>query len=273
MNAAMKVALVTGVSSGIGRATAILLSDNGFQVFGTKRNPRGTDEELNGVTILPLDVRDGASVDVCVQTVLDSAGRVDALVNNAGSTLVGSLEETSIDEAQNLFDTNFFGVMRMAQAVLPAMRKQGSGRIVNIGSVAGFVPMPFQGVYSATKHAIEGFSESLDHEVRQFGVRVSVVEPGFVRTDIDRNRQIANHLVSDYDRPRETVLSINPRNVARGEEPIQVAEIVLKAVQSRNPQLRYLAGRQARLTSLLIKFMPTAVFDSGLRKQAGLASV
>jgi short-subunit dehydrogenase len=137
-----------------------------------------------------LDVRDEESVDAGVQAVLDQAGRIDALINNAGSVLFGSLEETSIDEAKALFETNFFGVLRMCQAVLPIMRRQNDGRIVNISSVLGFLPAPYMGIYATTKHALEGYSESLDHEVRQFGIRVSLIEPGFTRTNLNKNSEL-----------------------------------------------------------------------------------
>src|SRR5713101_6824654 len=177
------VALVTGVSSGIGRATATLLAVRGFRVFGTMRRPSETNGRPGDVEVVPLDVRDEESVRSCLRTVLDQAGRIDALVNNAGYALIGALEETSIEDARDLFETNFFGVLRVTQALLPIMRGQQHGRIVNIGSVVGFLPEPYQGIYSASKHALEGYSESLDHEVRQFGIRVSVIEPGFMRTN------------------------------------------------------------------------------------------
>jgi NAD(P)-dependent dehydrogenase (short-subunit alcohol dehydrogenase family) len=267
-----KVALITGISSGIGRATAILLSSHGIRVFGTMRRPAGSYRQPGNVQVVQLDVREPESVRSCVEAVLDHAGRIDVLVNSAGYTLVGAMEETSMEEARNLFETNFVGVLRMSQAVLPAMRKQRHGRIINIGSVAGFVPMPFQGVYSASKHAIEGYSESLDHEVRQFGIRVSVIEPGFTRTEIDNNRQIAGHLLAEYASARSGILVTNAQNIAKGEDSERVASVVLEALQSRSPRLQYPAGRQARLTKLLRKFMPATLFDRGLRKQVGLAT-
>ena len=149
-----KIALMTGVSSGIGRATATLLSGRGFRVFGTMRRLGEPEGQLGAVEVIRLDVRDEQSVRSCVQTVLDRAGRIDALVNNAAYALIGSSEETSIEEAKELFETNFFGALRMAQAVQPIMRKQGYGRIVNIGSVVGFLPAPYQGIYAASKHAL-----------------------------------------------------------------------------------------------------------------------
>jgi NAD(P)-dependent dehydrogenase (short-subunit alcohol dehydrogenase family) len=268
-----KVALITGVSSGIGQATAILLSSQGFKVFGTMRRPAESDGQRRDVQVVQLDVREEGSVRSCVQAVLDRTGRIDVLVNNAGYTLIGSLEETSVEEARSLFETNFCGVLRMSQAVLPVMREQRYGRIINIGSVAGFVPVPFQGIYSASKHAIEGFSESLDHEVRQFGIRVSVIEPGFTRTDMDHNRQIAGHLLAAYSSARDRILSANPQNIAKGEDPVRVASVVLEVLRSRTHRLRYLAGREARFTNMLRKFLPSTLFDRGLRKQFGLAVV
>jgi len=199
--------------------------------------------------------------------VLDQAGRIDALVNNAGYTLIGSLEETSIGEAKEVFETNFFGVLRMNQAVLPIMRAQGYGRIVNIGSVVGFLPAPYQGIYAASKHALEGYSESLDHEVRQFGIRVSVIEPGFTRTNIGQNGQLARQPLVAYDSERNRVLDAIRESIADGEDPAQVASVVLEALTSRSPRLRYQAGREAKFVSRLRKFAPSSLFDKGLRKQ------
>ena len=172
-------ALVTGVSSGIGRATAELLSQRGFRVFGTTRRPSEADERLEGVEIIPLDVRDEDSVRSCVRSVLERAGGIDALVNNAGYALIGSLEETSMEEAKDLFETNFFGVLRMSQAVLPHMREQGFGRIANVGSVVGFLPAPYQAIYSASKARHRGLfrilgprSETVWHP--RFGHRAGI---------------------------------------------------------------------------------------------------
>jgi len=262
-----KVALVTGVSSGIGQAIAGLLPRHGFRVFGTARGNGGAKRALESVELLHVDVRDEESVHSCVRTVLDRAGRIDALVNNAGYTLIGSLEETTIDEAKQLFDTNFFGVLRMTQAALRFMREQRSGRIINIGSVVGFVPAPYQGIYSASKHALEGYSESLDHEVRQFGIRVSVIEPGFTRTNIAQNSQVATRALEAYADGRTRVLKATPENIAKGGTPLGVAEVVLKALTSQSPRPRYPVGREAKLVSSLRKFAPSSLFDRGLRKQ------
>jgi len=268
-----KVALITGVSSGIGKATAELLSENGFRVFGTTRKPLETNGQLKNVEIVQLDVRDAEAVRSGVRTVLDRAERIDALVNNAGYALIGALEETSAEEAKQLFETNFFGVLRMSQAVLPVMREQGFGRIANIGSVVGFLPAPYQAIYAASKHTLEGYSESLDHEVRRFGVRVSVIEPGFTRTSISQNSQTVEHPLEVYGSERNRVLHAIREGVANGEDPVRVASVVLESLISRSPRLRYPAGRDAKLTSRLRKFLPSRLFDKGLRKKFGLGAI
>lgn len=265
-----KVALVTGVSSGIGRATAMLLAARGFRVFGTMRKPSQTVAPLGDVEVVPLDVRDEESLRSCLRTVLDRAGRIDALVNNAGYTLIGALEETSIEEARQILETNFFGVLRLTQTVLPIMRRQEYGRIVNIGSVVGFLPAPYQGIYAASKHALEGYSESLDHEVRQFGIRVSVIEPGFTRTDIGQNAQFASQALVVYATDRGRVLDAIRENTAHGEEPAKVASVVLEALTSRSPRPRYPVGRQASFLGRWRKLLPSTLFDKRLRKQFGL---
>jgi len=265
-----RVALVTGVSSGIGKAIAELLLEQGFRVFGTMRRPGEADGRSGDVELIQLDVRDDQSVRSCVRTVLDQAGRIDALINNAGYALIGSLEESSMEEAKDLFETNFFGVIRMNRAVLPIMREQGQGRIAIIGSIAGFLPMPYQGIYAATKHALEGYSESLDHEVRQFGIRVSVIEPGFTRTHIAQNAQVAGQTLAAYDTGRGHVIDAVRQSIAKGEDPARVASVVLEALTSRSPRLRYPVGYRARLISGLRKFVPTRLFDKVLRRQFGL---
>ena len=269
--AKQKVALVTGVSSGIGLATAKKLLDRGFHTFGTIRETSQFGNLAAGLEIVRLDVRDDESVSAGVQDVLDRAGRIDALINNAGSVLVGSLEETSLDEAKELFETNFFGVLRMCHAVLPIMRRQNYGRIINISSVLGFLPAPYMGIYAATKHAIEGYSESLDHEVRRFGVRVSLIEPGFTRTNLNQNSQLVRQPLVDYAAERSSVMAAVAKNIEAGTQPDTVASIVVAALTGRAPRLRYPGGREARLLTLLRKFAPQAVLDRGLRKQFGLA--
>ena len=270
---ARRVALVTGVSSGIGFATARELIRQGFLTFGTIREQSKVENPLPGLEMVRLDVRDDESVKAAVTEVVDRAWRIDALVNNAGAGLFGSLEETSISEAKELFETNFFGVMRMSQAVLPFMREQNYGRIVNVSSVLGFLPAPYMGVYAATKHAIEAYSESLDHEVRRFGIRVSIVEPAYTRTKFGQNSRQVSHTLADYDADRGSVLAAMEKSVANGAESASVASVVVRALTSRRPRLRYASGRQAKLLTYLKKFAPERLLDSGLRKEFGLTTV
>jgi NAD(P)-dependent dehydrogenase (short-subunit alcohol dehydrogenase family) len=265
-----KVAVVTGVSSGIGRAIAGLLPRHGFRVFGTIRKADGTNRNLADVELVRLDVRDEDSVRSCVGTVLDRAGRIDVLINNAGYMLLGSVEETSVEEARDLFETNFFGVLRMTRVVLPIMRDQRYGRIVNIGSVVGFVPAPYQAVYCATKHALEGYTESLDLEVRQFGIRVMVIEPGFTRTNILQNGRQTAGVVEAYSEGRRLVGKAVRENTAKGPDAGRVASVALDAVTSRSPRARYPVGREAKIASRLRKLLPPRLFERGLRKQFGL---
>src|SRR5216117_1220186 len=222
--------LVTGASSGIGQVIAQLLTERGFTVYGTSRKPTGT--------LVPLDVRSDDSVRAC----LDRVGKIDVLVNNAGYTLMGSAEETSIEEAKGQLETNFFGVVRMVNAVLPAMRKAGAGKIINVGSLAGITAIPFGAFYTASKFAIEGYSEALWHELRPLGISVSVIEPGFVHTAIGDTTQIAGSPLTAYDPVRNRATSALNRHVNKGIAPEAVARTVLRAVESRTPSLRYRVG-------------------------------
>src|SRR5437762_11331998 len=186
MTTGKPVALVTGASTGIGKAAALALVDAGFEVVGTSRNTSGVAPRED-VTFLDLDVTSDESVGTAVRRVIERFGRLDVLVNNAGTGAAGAAEESSVAQDQRVFDVNVFGVIRMTKAVLPHMRARGSGRIINISSVLGFVPAPYMASYAATKHAIEGYSESVDHEVREHGVRVLLVQPAYTKTGFDAN--------------------------------------------------------------------------------------
>jgi NAD(P)-dependent dehydrogenase (short-subunit alcohol dehydrogenase family) len=217
------------------------------------------------VELVPLDVTDAASVTAAVATVVQRAGRIDILVNNAGIGVFGAAEESSIAQAQELFDTNFFGLVRLTREVLPYLRAQGSGRIINVGSVLGFLPAPYGALYAASKHAVEGYSESLDHETREFGVRVSVVEPGYTNTSFESNATDADSPIESYAPIREHVKRVLADSVSAGDDPAVVAQVVLKAATSRAPKLRYPAGPLARRLSLLKKVAPAALLDKGVR--------
>jgi NAD(P)-dependent dehydrogenase (short-subunit alcohol dehydrogenase family) len=262
------VALVTGASTGIGHATAKALQNAGFRVFGTSRRPAA--ERSDGVTMLSCDVTDEASVAKLVDEVLAKAGRIDLLVNNAGIGLLGGAEESSIVQAQALFDVNVFGVLRVTNAVLPTMRRQGKGRIINLSSVLGIIPAPYSALYASTKHAIEGYSESLDHELRTFGIRVVLVEPAYTRTSFEENLAKPDQLLKIYDSARAGMNAILRKAIETGDAPEIVAGTVLKAATESIPRRRYAAGKLARRVSILRRFVPVSAFDKSLRKQNGL---
>jgi short-subunit dehydrogenase len=262
------VALVTGASTGIGHVTAKTLQSAGFRVFGTSR--RAAAERSDGVTMLSCDVTDDASVAKLVDEVLAKAGRIDLLVNNAGIGLLGGAEESSIAQAQALFDVNVFGVLRVTGAVLPTMRRQKKGRIVNLSSVLGLIPAPYSALYASTKHAIEGYSESLDHELRPFGIRVVLVEPAYTRTSFEENLAKPDRLLEIYDSARVGMNAILRKAIETGDAPEVVARTVLKAATETVPRRRYAAGKMARQVSFLRRFVPASAFDKSLRKQNGL---
>jgi len=263
-----KVTLVTGASSGIGREIAQLLAQRGARVFGTARNPRSASP-VPGVEIVRLDVTDDASVSEAIQVIVQKAGPIEVLVNNAGYGLTGALEETTLKEARDQFETNFFGVLRVTNAVLARMRQAGYGRIVNISSVVGFIPAPFMGMYAASKHAVEGYTETLDHEVRQFGVRAVLVQPSYTKSNINQNEKAAQTNLEAYAVHRQRMHEVVANGVKHGDEPQLVAETVWRAVTARSPRLRYPVG-QGVLLSRLRRFAPAALFDRAIRKESAL---
>jgi NAD(P)-dependent dehydrogenase (short-subunit alcohol dehydrogenase family) len=260
-----RVAIVTGASSGIGQAAARELVRAGFTVYGTSRTA-AVGEERDGVVFVPLDVTDDESVAAAVREVLGRSGRIDVLVNNAGLGITGAAEESSIEQARALFDTNLFGSMRLTRAVLPQMREQGSGRIINVSSVLGLMPAPFGALYAASKHAIEGYSESLDHEVREHGVRVLLVEPAYTRTAFDANAIPADEPLPVYARRREVFDTLIVEAIKGGDEPSVVGKVIVAAATDARPKLRYPAGPLARRVTKLRRYVPSTAFDKQVRK-------
>jgi NAD(P)-dependent dehydrogenase (short-subunit alcohol dehydrogenase family) len=267
MNTA-KTALVTGTSSGIGREIANLLAERGFEVYGSVRKPSPSEPKTRFTEVL-MDVTDAPSVAEAVAFVLERTGRIDVLVNNAGYGLMGALEETSVEEAQQVFDVNVFGVMRVTNAVLPTMRGQGGGRIVNVGSLMGIVPAPFLGAYAATKHALEGYTETLDHEVRAFGVRAILIEPGFTKTKFDTNGTYTALSLDAYAAARKRVSEMFLGQFGQGAEPRDVALVVMQAATASSPKLRYRMPGGATM-SRLRRFAPEKLFAWGVRRQLRL---
>jgi NAD(P)-dependent dehydrogenase (short-subunit alcohol dehydrogenase family) len=263
-----RVAIVTGASGGIGEATARALAGAGYRVFGTYR--KTPQSKSTGLEYLVCDVTSDESVEAAVKEVLAKAGRIDLLVNNAGVGLLAGAEESSLEQAKSLFDVNLFGVMRTTKAVLPVMRRQRAGRIVNISSVMGLIPAPYLALYASSKHALEGYSVSLDHEIRDAGVRVVLVEPAYTRTSFESNLVQPDQQLDDYQSARSNAESVMRDSMKNADSPEVVAKAVLKASTAAKPRRRYTAGGMARQVSLLHRFVPESAFDKSLRKQMRL---
>lgn len=259
------VVLLTGASSGVGQATARLLAERGYRVFGTSRDP-ATAERIPGVEMLRLDVRADESVRACVDEVSSRVGRLDVLVNNAGHELAGAVEELLPDEVRAQLETNFFGVVRMVNAALPLMRRQKQGRIVNVGSLSGLSAIPFLGIYSASKAALEAYTEALRQEVKPFSIHVSLTEAGFLNTPMTRNRQVSTNRIADYEPWRERALKAIRAQEEKGPSADVVARALVEIISSDAPRLRYLIGRQARSVALLRRFLPAGMYETGVRR-------
>lgn len=258
-----KVAVITGCSSGIGFETSLLLARNGFYTYATMRNPEESKKEILAVAkreklflqVIPLDVTDARSVKDAIKKIIKEQKRIDILVNNAGYLLLGSLEELSITEVAEQFETNFFGVIRVTQAVLPIMRKQRQGTIVNISSIAGRMGFPVSSAYVSSKFALEGLSESISYELEQFGIKVILIEPGITKTNFGNNFKIGKRVARNYVRhssansaytkmTQNRIASFKPR-FESGSPALEVADIILKSIMTNNPDLRYLVGNDA----------------------------
>src|SRR3954467_15807056 len=255
-----KIALVTGASSGIGEATAQRLATAGYKVYGTSR--RAADSGRRSFEMLALDVNSDESVEAVVGELMRREGRIDLLVNNAGfSVAPAGAEESSIEQARAIFDTNFFGIVRMTRVVVPHMRHQGGGRIINSGSVLGFLPAPYMALYAATKHAVEGYSESLDHELRTKGIRVSVIEPAYTKTQFDAHLLEPDATLEEYREVRAALGKKLQELVAAAGQPGVGPDIVLQAATAARPKLRYAAGGLASRLRWLRRFAPAGVMD------------
>src|SRR5262245_20579880 len=264
-----RVVLITGASSGVGQATARLISRAGHRVFGTSRNPAGF-EPVPAVTMLPLDIRNDDSVQACVNAVLSHAGQLDVLINNAGQELAGATEELSLNEAKSQFEINFFGVVRMVNAVLPVMRRQKHGQIVNVSSLSGLTSIPFLGIYSASKFALEVYTEAMRHEVKPFNIHVSLVESGVLKTPMRNNRQVAVNRIRDYDAWRERALNAIRAHEEKAPGPELVAEAVHEIIANERPRLRYAIGQEAKSITRLRRFLPAGMYEQGVRRNFAL---
>lgn len=271
MNKAKAVALVTGASSGIGEATAKMLHGAGYVVYGTSR--RAIKSADNRFRMIELDVTSEESVAAAVAQIIQQEGRIDLLVNNAGFGIApAAAEESSSKQAQAIFDTNFMGAVRMIRAVLPYMRVQGRGRIINIGSILGRVPMPFAALYVGSKHALEGYSEALDLELRGRGIRVSIIEPAYTKTLFEANNIPADATITEYDAERAMVTGVVSKAMATADSPLVVAEVVLRAIRASEPQIRYTAGRNAALLRAMRWLLPEGLFAKMIRASLKLGA-
>jgi len=256
-----RVVLVTGASSGIGQSCAALFAQRGYRVYGASRSAVSTSD---GVAPLRMDVTQDDSVRAACDSLLTREGRLDILINSAGMGIAGAVEDTSPEEAREQFEVNFLGVLRVCRAVLPAMRQQGSGYIVNIGSIGGVIAIPYQGLYSASKFALEGLTECLRMEVKPFGIRVVLIEPGDHRTGFTENRRVTAG--SAENQTYRTAFTRAIQRMANDEQagpaPDRVAELVYGVTQRRNPRLRYTAGSRVQRAAVWLKRLtPNALVE------------
>ncbi|MDD3095596.1 MAG: SDR family NAD(P)-dependent oxidoreductase [Candidatus Neomarinimicrobiota bacterium] len=253
------VVLVSGASSGIGKSTAEYLSQLGYRVYGTSRRPRDYPQPEK-YALIEMDVRDSASVNAAVETVLRNEGHIDVLVNNAGYGIGGPVEETDPRIVEQQLDTNFFGLYRVLHRVLKEMRRQGSGRIINMSSIGGRIGLPYQGIYSASKFAVEGLTEALYKELHGSGIRVLMIEPGDYKTGFTARREM---VVPDelQDRMAQSRRIIE-HDEQSGRPPLEIAQLIDKVIRKKYPRLRYPVGAFDQKLSLFLKrILPDSCFD------------
>lgn len=266
-----KVALVTGASSGIGESAAVLLKEAGFKVYGAARRVEKMKVlESKGISIVALDITSDESILQCVQTITNEAGGIDVLINNAGYGSYGSIEDVPIDEARRQFEVNIFGLARLTQLVLPHMRKNAYGKIVNISSMGGKVFTPFGGWYHATKHALEGWSDCLRLEVKPFGVDVVIVEPGGINTPwgaiaAENLKKTSGNgaYVKAANKTAAGMAQMYESN--RLSHPDAIGKVILKAVTARKPKRRYVKGFGAKPSMFIRKWMGDAIYEAAIK--------
>lgn len=257
-----KVILITGISSGFGKETSTLLAKAGHKVYGTMRK---TAPAADNVNVIKMDLIDLQSIKLAVAEVTRKEGRIDVLINNAGMHTGGSIETLPSEYARLQFDTNFFGTVNLTREVLPVMRNQGSGMIINFSSIGGLMGLPFQGYYSAAKFAIEGFSDALRMEVKQFNIKVVLINPGDFNTNNTANRRnFLTPLSSDpYDEQFRKTLEVIEKDETNGQKPVNLARKICTIVESRNPRNRYIISSFEQKLAVLLKYiLPGKLFDS-----------
>lgn len=261
-----KIVFITGASSGIGRAIGEYLSVEGFQVFGTSRTPEKTTDL--SFPLVKMDVNDVDSIKSAIDDVLSQTKKIDVLVNNAGVGITGPIEETPESEMKQAFETNYFGPINVIKAVLPQMRKQGYGQILNITSIAGYMGLPYRGIYSATKAALEITMEAMRMETLQFGVKISNIAPGDFATNIASGRYHAPIIKdSPYEKTYDSTLKLMDAHVDKGEDPVKMAEAVHKIINTSNPKVHYRVGAPLQKLSIFLKrILPDKTYEKLLLK-------
>ncbi len=263
-----RVVLITGASSGIGKACAERLIGEGDRVYGTSRQTEA-ESRVQGLHMLSMDVDDDESVAAGIDRIIQAEGHLDVVVNNAGFGIAGAVEDTSIEEAKALFETNLFGMMRVCRAVLPLMRKNRQGTIVNISSLGGRIGLPYQGLYSATKFAVEGLTEALRMEVRSFGIRVVLIEPGDFRTSFTDNRQYAalSQERSPYLESFRRTIKVVESDERNGSSPEEIGRLLVRILRHSSPRIRYsVGGISQRAAAVLNDVLPGRIFEWTLMK-------
>ena len=266
-----KTVLITGASSGIGLTTANKFHELGYRVYGTSRKNRVPN--IYPFKMLTLDITDQASVDRCINDIANQAGRIDILINNAGASLIASAEDTTPSHIQQQLEVNFLGTTRVIQTVLPVMRKAQQGKIINISSLVGFAAIPFMSAYSASKFALEGYSEALYHELLPLGIHVSLIRPGMVKTPFFKNGLIIDNKVTDYiDSFTRAKKSIED-HARKGVEPDLVAEKIISLCSNNTPPFLSRVGPDVKLVSRLKRLLPTSLFNKIWHKEFGLNQI
>ena len=260
-----KIILITGGSSGIGKSTGEFLAQKGYTVYGTSRNPDKLPD-FDAFKLVKLNVIDEESIKEAVNTIIKNEGRIDVLLNNAGVGITGPIEETPNEEIKNAFDTNFNGPINVMKAVLPFMRKQNSGLIINVTSIAGYMGLPYRGIYSATKGALELVTEALRMETKDFGIKITNVAPGDFATNIASGRYHAPVLNgSPYEKPYGETLKAMDEHVDGGDDPKMVAELIYKIINTKNPKIHYKVGAFMQKFSIVLKrILPDKVYEKML---------
>ncbi|KXN99922.1 short-chain dehydrogenase [Aequorivita aquimaris] len=265
-----KIVLITGGSSGIGKAIGEYLSERGYQVFGTSRNPEKITN--SSFPLLKMDVNDTISVESVISEIINKTEKIDVVINNAGVGITGPIEETPESEIKKAFDTNFHGPINVIKAVLPQMRKQGFGHILNVTSIAAYMGLPYRGIYSASKAALEITIEALRMETLQFGIKMTNIAPGDFATNIAAGRYHAPELKdSPYKKDYGNTLKLMNEHVDNGNDPLEMAKVVHKIIETENPRVHYKVGSSLQKFSIVLKrVLPDRVYERMLLKHYGL---